>query len=81
MAYLELSFEGYENLIKAAGNRGAQISKVCREQGTWEDAASEEDPARDERQTDLDLPAADADATAMVDTAVADTESDDVSDS
>jgi len=68
MAYLEFTLEAYDNLIKAAGNRGAQVSKVCREQGAWEDTAAEEDPARDTRQTELDLPAADADATAKVDT-------------
>lgn len=44
MAYLELSLVAYDNLIKAAGNRGGQVSKVCREQGTWEDAAAAEAP-------------------------------------
>ncbi len=64
MAYLELSLEAYDNLIKAAGNRGAQVSRVCREQGCWEAAAADENPAIETAvdtetepvQTDLDLP-------------------------
>lgn len=44
MAYLELSLEAYDNIIKAAGLKAASVAKVCEEQGVWEAKAIEEAP-------------------------------------
>ncbi len=44
MAYLELSLEAYDNIIKAAGNKASSVARVCEEQGVWEAEASEEAP-------------------------------------
>jgi hypothetical protein len=44
MAYLELSLEAYDNLIKAAGMKASSVAKVCAEQGVWEPASEEEAP-------------------------------------
>ena len=42
MAYLELSLEAYDDLIRAAGSRGGQVARVCNEQGVWETSPEEE---------------------------------------
>ena len=44
MAYLELSMVAYDNLIKAAGNRGGQVAKACADFGVFEDRAAAEAP-------------------------------------
>ena len=44
MAYLELSLEAYDNLIKAAGMKASSVAKVCADQGVWEPQAAEEAP-------------------------------------
>ena len=58
MAYLELTLEAYDDLIKAAGNRAAQVSKVCRVQGVWTQEAEAEAPpdtVNEPEQTTLDI--------------------------
>lgn len=44
MAYLELSREAYDDIIKAAGIRGGQVAKVCNDQGVWSAEAEAEAP-------------------------------------
>ena len=48
--YLELTLTAYDNLIKAAGSRGAQVAKICNEQGAW--SAEADDAAPDEPDPD-----------------------------
>lgn len=60
MAYLELSLEAYDNLIKAAGLKASSVARVCEEQGVWEPQAAEEAPPDvaepDAAQLNLDVP-------------------------
>ena len=44
MAYLELSLEAYDDLIKAAGLKAGAVAKVCRTQGVWSIEAALEEP-------------------------------------
>ena len=44
MAYLELSREAYDNLIKAAGLKASRVAKICNEQGVWSIEAALEAP-------------------------------------
>lgn len=44
MAYLELSKEVYNDIIIAAGMKGAKVAKVCETQGVWSEEAMAEAP-------------------------------------
>ena len=43
--YLELTLTAYDNMIKAAGNRGGSVARVCHEQGVWSVEAEKAAPA------------------------------------
>ena len=42
MAYFELSKEGFDDLIKAAGSRAGQVAAVCNAKGVFEATPDEE---------------------------------------
>lgn len=44
MAYLELSKEAYNDIIQAAGMKGAKVARVCEDQGVWSAEATQEAP-------------------------------------
>ncbi len=54
MAYLELSLEAYDDLIRAAGSRAGQIAKVCNEKGVWQTTPDEEAAAVSEPETETE---------------------------
>ena len=43
MAYLELSKEAFDDLIRAAGSRAGQVANVCNTQGVFETTPAEEE--------------------------------------
>ena len=59
MAYLELSLEAYDDLIRAAGSRAGQIAKVCNEKGVWQTTPDEEAAAVSEPETETETEVAD----------------------
>ena len=44
MTYVSLSKEAFDDVIRAAGNRAAQVAKVFNESGEWSAQAQSEAP-------------------------------------